>query len=99
MPSSPTHLRGAAAGSVDNLSAGAGIRRPIDAKHRSFVRSRIDLDPTLMIRDDAPALAQAESQSAAGLPPGIERIEQVLSIRFAQAGTVIFDAQDCKRRG
>src|SRR5687768_4770658 len=66
-----------------------GSCRPINPKAGSNTLTRFYLNPAPVHRHDPPALREPEAEPAAGLPSGIERVEQMLAIGLAQARTIV----------
>ena len=65
------------------------LRRQGDGERRPVARLALDLDPAAVVGDDPPGLREAQAQAAAGLPGGIERIEDVTALLRLDARPVV----------
>ena len=53
------------------------LGRQRDEERGTVAGLALDVDPAAVVGDDPPGLPEAQPQAAAGLPGGIERIEDV----------------------
>jgi len=63
--------------------------RPSDFHESPAVRSRLDLNLAVVLLDNPPTFAEAESQAATRLSAGEERIEGMLQFKVRESSSIV----------